>query len=416
MTEQRTTDVLVVGAGPAGASTAFWLADRGHDVVVLERRTMPRDKTCGDALTPRAVRQLVDMGLEERVREFHHTEGVRFTGDERELAIGWPTHPDHPAHGLVARRRDLDAMVIERARAAGATVLEGHEAIEPIVRRGFVRGAVVGTPSREPLEIRARFVVVADGANSRFGRALGTFRTREWPYGTAIRSYWTSPRHDEPWLESSLDLTARDGTPIPGYGWVFPLGDGTVNVGAGLLSTFRDFKSVNTTHLLDAHVARIADAWGLDPARPEVPPVSGRVPMGSSVGPSAGPTYLVVGDAAGAVNPFNGDGIGPAYETGRLAATVLDEALVEHDATALQRYPRLVDDTFGEYFKLARLFARLLGKPRVMRSFSGLGVRSEPAMEAMFRIMSNSLRTEERGAAERAYRTAAMLARLLPKS
>ena len=154
---------------------------------------------------------------------------------------------------------------------------------------------------------------------------------------------------------------------MPGYGWIFPVGDGTVNIGVGLLSTFRDFKSVNTTHLLDAYAHQIADRWEIDAAHPDGRPVSGRIPMGGSVGPKAGPTYLVVGDAAGSVNPFNGEGIDYAYETARMAADVIHEALAERDATALQRYPKLLDDEYGQYFKVARLFARVIGRPVLMR-------------------------------------------------
>ena len=143
----------------------------------------------------------------------------------------------------------------------------------------------------------AKYVVVADGANSRFGRSLGTFRAREWPYGTAIRSYWETPRSDEAWLESSLDLCDRNGHPVPGFGWVFPLGNGTANIGVGLLSTYRDFKGVNTTHLLESFAQHVAERWEIDPDRPTRTAVSGRVPIGGSVSPNAGPTYLVVGDA-----------------------------------------------------------------------------------------------------------------------
>ena len=223
----------------------------------------------------------------------------------------------------------------------GATLWQGAEAVAPVIDRGFVRGAVVRRrEAGAPETVRARYVVVADGANSRFGRALGTFRTREWPYGTAIRGYWESPLHDEPWIESALDVKDRAGNPLPGYGWIFPVGDGTVNVGVGLLSTFRDFKSVNTTHLLHEYVATAPPYWELRPAEGCGKPTSGRLPMGGSVGPKAGPTWLVVGDAAGTVNPFNGEGIDYAYETGRIAAEVLHEALAGNDPLVLTTYER----------------------------------------------------------------------------
>ena len=287
------TDVLVVGGGPAGAAAGYWLARQGHDVTVIERKTFPREKTCGDGLTPRAVHQLDEMGLTSGLERFHRYHGLRATGMGRELELEWPSHPVYPSYGYVVRRRDLDAMVADNAVAAGAKLLEGHEAMHPIVDRGFVRGATVARQDGSSVDIRAEFTIVADGANSRFGRALGTSRTREWPYGTAIRTYWQSPRHAEPWIESALDVKDRNGNPMPGYGWIFPVGDGTVNIGVGLLSTFRDFKSVNTTHLLDAYARQIAERWEIDPDRPECRPTSGRIPMGGSVGPKAGPTYLV---------------------------------------------------------------------------------------------------------------------------
>ncbi len=406
----------MIGGGPAGASAAYWLARYGHQVTVVERKSFPREKTCGDGLTPRAVHQLNEMGLGDQLAQFHKYNGLRATGMGRQLELQWPSHPVYPQYGYVVRRRELDTMVARNAVAAGATLLEGHEALQPIVDRGFVRGAVVQPPTGEPIEIRARYVVVADGANSRFGRSLGTFRTREWPYGTAIRTYWETPRHAEPWIESALDVKDRNGNPMPGYGWIFPVGDGTVNIGVGLLSTFREFKSVNTTHLLDAYAHQVADRWEITPDRPECKATSGRIPMGGSVGPKAGPSYLVIGDAAGSVNPFNGEGIDYAYETARMAAQVLHEAIDGGDPTALQRYPSLLDDEYGEYFKVARLFARVIGRPALMRELTRTGMHSRTLMEWVLRIMANLLRPDELGPAELAYKAAAKLVRLAPNA
>jgi geranylgeranyl reductase family protein len=410
------TDVLVIGGGPAGASAAYWLAKLGHEVTVVERKAFPREKTCGDGLTPRAVHQLNEMGLGDQLAQFHRYNGLRATGMGRQLELEWPKHPVYPQYGYVVRRRELDTMVARNAVAAGATLLEGHDALQPIVDRGFVRGAVVQPSIGDPLEIRARYVVVADGANSRFGRALGTFRTREWPYGTAIRTYWETPRHAEPWIESALDVKDRNGNPMPGYGWIFPVGDGTVNIGVGLLSTFREFKSVNTTHLLDAYAHQVAERWEIDADHPECKATSGRIPMGGSVGPKAGPSYLVIGDAAGSVNPFNGEGIDYAYETARMAAQVLHEALDAGDPTALQRYPSMLETEYGEYFKVARLFARVIGRPALMRELTRVGMHSRTLMEWVLRIMANLLRPDELGPAEMAYKAAANLVKLAPNA
>ena len=308
-------------------------------------------------------------------------------------------------------------MVARNAVAAGATLLEGHEALAPVLERGFVRGATVQSKDSDtPFDITARYVIVADGANSRFGRSLGTFRTKEWPYGTAIRTYWETPRHAEPWIESALDVKDRNGNPMPGYGWIFPVGDGTVNIGVGLLSTFRDFKSVNTTHLLDAYAHMVADRWEIDPDHPTLKATARRIPMGGSVGPKSGPTYLVIGDAAGSANPFNGDGIDYAYETARMAAEVLTDAIRNNDPAALQRYQMLIDDEYGQYFKVARLFARIIGRPVIMRELSRVGMQSRTLMEWVVRIMANLLRPDEIGPAEVAYKAAAAIVRLTPNA
>ena len=246
------------------------------------------------------------------------------------LELAWPEHPDFPSYGYVVRRRELDEMVAEQAVKAGRDDLAGRRGGRARRRRRPARrrdGARQGL-ERASCPVRARYVVVADGANSRFGRALGTARDRSFPLGMAIRGYFTSPFHDEPWIESHLDIRDRDGNHLPGYGWIFPVGDGTVNVGVGLLSTFQGWKNVNTTPpdggvLRDR--ARPAGASRADTATGA--PTGGRLPTGGSVTPRVGPTFVVAGDAAGLVNPFNGEGISVAYETGRLAADAVDLAL-----------------------------------------------------------------------------------------
>ncbi|MBW3574148.1 MAG: geranylgeranyl reductase family protein [Actinobacteria bacterium] len=409
--------MVVVGGGPAGAAAAYWLADAGHDVVVVERKTFPRDKTCGDGLTPRAVRQLSDMGLEGQVAAASHRfDGLRAVAHGITLELPWPEHPHFPAHGYVVRRRHLDQLVAEHAVKAGATLWQGSEALGPVLDRGLVAGAVVRRgPDAEPVEVRARYVVVADGANSRFGRTLGTSRNRSYPQGMAIRGYWRSPLHDDPWIESVLDVRDRSGASLPGYGWIFPVGDGTVNVGIGLLSTFRNWKQVNTSHLMAEFAATAPAHWGISPETQVGQPTGGRLPMAGSVGPKVGPTWLAVGDAAGSVNPFNGEGIDYAYETGRMAASVLDEALSTGDGLALQGYPELLQREFGLYFKVARGFAALIGRPMLMRELTRVGMQSQSLMEWVLRIMANLLRPEEIGPAEAAYKAAAALARLVPE-
>ena len=129
-------DVVVVGAGPAGSSCGYWLADAGWDVVVVEKKVFPREKTCGDGLTPRAVRQLADMGLEDALAGSHRYTGLRAFGFGHSIEMQWPEHPNFPDYGYTITRHDLDGLVAGRAAEAGATLLQGTEVVAPIVDEG----------------------------------------------------------------------------------------------------------------------------------------------------------------------------------------------------------------------------------------------------------------------------------------
>jgi geranylgeranyl reductase family protein len=408
----RRWEVLVVGAGPGGASCAYWLAKAGHEVVFVEKKAFPRDKTCGDGLTPRSVRQLEDMGLGGELSAHHRYFGLRSHGFGRALELAWPDTPGLPRHGYVVTRKDLDALVAARATKQGAVLWEHTEAVEPLLEDGRVRGArlrATGEGGQEG-EVEARYVVLADGANSRFGWSLGNERQRSYPQGMALRGYWTSPMHDVPWIDSWLDVRDQAGRSVPGYGWVFPLGDGRVNVGVGLLSTSSIWKGANTSRLMDAFCQALPEEWGIRPETSLGPPTGGRLPMGLSVGPRSGRGHLVVGDAAGTINPFNGEGIAYAYETGRLAAYVLDEALSSGNPGALALYEDGLQARYGAYYRVARAFVRAISRPEIMRVCVATGMRDKTLMEWVLRIMSNMLRSDELGPAEGIYKALSALA------
>jgi geranylgeranyl reductase family protein len=416
-------DVVVIGGGPAGSSCAYWLAEAGWDVVVVEKKHFPRVKTCGDGLTPRAVRQLADMGLEDALAGSHKYSGLRAYGFGQSIEMQWPEHPNFPSYGYTITRHDLDGLVAERAVKAGATLLAGTEVVGPIIDEAaglsptlpFLSGVTIkdkdtGTSG----EIHARYVVVADGANSRVGRMLGTERRRDLPLGMALRGYYTSDRHDDPFIESHLDIRDAEGNMVPGYGWIFPMGDGRINVGVGLLSTDKRWKGVNTSHLMDTFVDFAPKSWGMSPETCLGPPTGGKLPMGLSVGPRAGGNVILAGDAAGTINPFNGEGIAYGYETGRLAAAALGHALTGEGLRALTDYDRQLDAAYGAYYKVARAFVHLISNPQAMKVCVGLGMRSELLMTQLLRIMANLMRPDAAGPAELGFRAMELVSRLLP--
>ena len=246
-------DVVVVGGRPSGAATAHYLATRGHSVVVCEKKTFPREKTCGDGLTPRAVKVLSEMGLSEELSTWERVEGLRVHAAGRTLELPFPQLDAWDEFGLVKPRKDLDKVVLDNAESYGAKVLYGTQVVEPIFDKGVCSG-VVARRDGDTEEIRAKWVVCAEGAATKFGRSLGRVRDLSYPMGLAIRQYFQSPMEHSGWFEAYLDVRTQEDS-LPGYGWVFPVGDGTVNAGVGLLSTFGGWREVNLHDLQRRFVA-----------------------------------------------------------------------------------------------------------------------------------------------------------------
>lgn len=409
----KSPSVLVVGGGPAGSAAAFWLARAGHEVLVVEKKEYPRDKTCGDGLTPRAIKQLQDMGFDFDVVEFHKVTGLRsYAGDDLMLELEWPDHSVFPNWGGVIRRRDLDGQVATLAEKQGARVLEKTTAT-PIIEDGFLKA--VQLRNGEGLEtVTPEMTIIADGSMNRFGRELGTARRKDYPMGLAARGYYSSPRSTDPFLESQLDMRDSSGATMPGYGWVFPLGDGTVNVGVGLLSTFKRWKHVNTTHMMRDYASVAPSYWGLSDESQLTKPVGGKLTMSFSKGPLVGANWLTIGDAAGAINPWNGEGISYAYETGRIAADHISDAIERNDPGLLKRYPQFLQDEYGLYYKMARVFVKAIGNPPLMRALAHTGLRSRPLMEWTLKVMANLLDPDDKHMGERTYDALAGLVAALP--
>jgi geranylgeranyl reductase family protein len=390
------TDVLVVGAGPAGSAAAAWAARAGHDVVLADAAVFPRDKACGDGLTPRAIAELDQLGLGAWVRGRGRNRGLRASGFGQELLLPWPGG-SLPDHGGAVPRTELDARIRAVALESGAVPLEGARAVG-VERDGERVTGVVFTSGGQRTVVRCSRLVVADGARSPLGRVLGRVWHRETAYGVAARAYVHSGRSDDEWISSHLELRGIDGELLSGYGWVFPLGDGQVNIGVGTLATGKRPAGVQLRTLLDVYAGARRDDWQLD--GPVRAPASALLPMGGAVSGVAGRNWALVGDAAGCVNPLNGEGIDYGLETGRVVVGLFD------DDDWTQAWPATLRRHYGEAFSIARRLAGLLTVPRLLPAAGPVGMRSRALMTVALRVMGNLVTEEDRDAVARLWRWA----------
>jgi menaquinone-9 beta-reductase len=403
-TATDTADVIVVGAGPAGSATAYYLASAGLDVLVLEKSHFPREKVCGDGLAPRAVKALTGMGVPLGQDDgWVRSRGLRIIGGGGRIELDWPELSSFPGYSLVRSRLDFDQMLARHAEKAGARVLEGVNVTGPL--RDDRTGRVIGvtaqqTENGEKLErnARGRVVVAADGNSSRLSVALGLHKRDDRPLGVAVRSYYTSPRHDDEYLEAWLDLW--DGEKLlPGYGWIFGMGDGTSNVGLGLLNTSEAFGNIDYRALLRRWLAGMPAEWGLTEENRTQPVRGAALPMGFNRTPHYTDGVLLAGDSGGMVNPFNGEGIGYALEAGEIAARTIVQALARPTAAdaeaVLRTYPRQLKDAWGGYYTLGRTFVNMIGHPAFMRFATRHGVKRPYIMRFTMKLLGNL--TEARG-------------------
>jgi flavin-dependent dehydrogenase len=297
----------------------------------------------------------------------------------------------------VRTRYEFDHLLVDRAVQAGARFRQGVEATAVLRHGPWVSGAVARTGGANE-EVRARFVVAADGASSRFAAQAGVARDATRPLGIAARRYYRSPRPQQRVLEAFVNLPDEPTSGVmAGYGWIFPLGDGVVNVGAGLLNTFTRFNEVSAQKLFRQFVDALPPEWGFSEDTATGPLLSGPIPMAMNRRPLAVPGMLLVGDAGGLVNPFNGEGISEAVESGVVGAEVALAAVDGRGPRDLSEYERRLDALWGPYYRLGRTFVRLIGRPRVMRTLTGVGMRVPPVMEFAFKLLANLYREEGGG-------------------
>jgi menaquinone-9 beta-reductase len=414
-------DVIVVGAGPAGSTAAYHLATAGLDVLLLEKTSFPREKVCGDGLTPRAVKALTAMGIPvEPGNGWLINKGLRIIGGGGRIELAWPDLSSFPGYGTVRTRTDFDQLLARHAQKAGVRLLENISVTGPTIdeRTGEVTGVTAreaaapaegaGRASKRPegaqRNFGARLVLAADGNSSRLSIAMGLRTRPDRPLGVAVRTYYKTPRHDDDYLEAWLDLW--DGRQLlPGYGWIFGMGDGTSNVGLGLLNTSDAFGNIDYRALLKRWLASMPPEWGFAEENRTQPVRGAALPMGFNRTPHYTRGLVLVGDAGGMVNPFNGEGIAYAMESGELAARSIVQALARPTAAGtervLQSYPAALKQAYGGYYTLGRTFVKAIGHPSFMKFATRQGIKRPAVMRMTMKLLGNLTEPRDGDAVDR---------------
>jgi menaquinone-9 beta-reductase len=388
------SDVVVIGAGPAGSSAAAWAARSGRDVLVVDSAEFPRDKACGDGLTPRAVAELELLGLGDWLDGHIRHHGLRMSGFGADVEIAWPG-PSFPPTSSAVPRTELDDRIRSVAADEGAKMRLG---VKAVAANHDSSGRVSAVVLDDGTEVSCRELIVADGVRSTLGRTLGREWHRETVYGTAIRGYIATPRANEPWITSHLELRSPDGDILPGYGWIFPLGNGEVNIGVGALATAKRPADAALRPLMSYYTALRRDEWGFT-GEPRAG-LSALLPMGGAVSGVAGPNWMLIGDAAACVNPLNGEGIDYGLETGRLAAELLGTG----DLSTV--WPAQLQRHYARGFSVARRLGLLLTLPRFLPATGPMAMRSHFLMGIAVRVMGNLVTDEDADWIARVWRLA----------
>lgn len=383
-------DIAIIGGGPGGSAAAISAARAGLRVVLCEKGPYGRDKVCGDGLTPRAIAALNELGIDHSVA--HRIDGLRMIAGKKQRELAWPTTDRFPNHGAVWPRQRFDNHLLDVAIAAGADVRFDAEAL-PVIEDSKVVGITVNGEV-----LRSSLVILATGAQGAAAKMLGAVRDPDETFGLAIRAYAPTPRHAERHLEACLSLRDEHGTPIPGYGWMFPAGDGTVNIGVGALSTMKGFKKLNLNTLLDQYASIVRDSWSLGDYVDK--PRAWRLPM--SCVRRHGQGWVAIGDAAGFVNPMNGEGIDYALESGALVV----KCFLDDPATASTSYDRQVGERFDSFLRTGRRFSFIIGHPWLLRPGLRVAVGTQAAADITLAVMGNLIDSSTPGAAGRVMRLA----------
>ncbi|MDR0488065.1 MAG: geranylgeranyl reductase family protein [Propionibacteriaceae bacterium] len=416
-TEERTrSDVVVVGAGPGGCATAIHLAKSGLNVTLLEKAEFPRDKICGDGLTPRVLRELAYLGINPETLSWKKNRGLRIHVAKSRYLLEWPESRDFPSIGMAVKRSLFDHFLANQTIKAGVNLVTNANVCKSVEQQG----RITGVETKDGRCFEAPIVVACDGGSARLAVSMGLHRIESRPMGIAVRAYFSSPASNQDWLDSWLELwdgTSKSPRLLPGYAWSFPLGDGTCNVGLGLPDAAR-YRDIDLRDTMSRWLMSLPDSWGFTPDHQLGKIRSAALPMGFNRKPVYSRGLFLVGDAAGAINPFNGEGISYAMESGRFAAEAIIQGYSRGLYTrscerAFAGYASRLGDEWGGYFWLGNLFGRIISNPHVMKIAAHYGLPIPVVRNLTHRMLSHVVDRPSRDTYDRVVNT---LTRMVPQA
>lgn len=385
-------DAIVVGAGPGGSTTAMYLTQAGHRVLLLDKANFPRDKVCGDAIGTRAIAVMRELGIAPLIENEKHAKvyGVVFSSPERKVVqIPFPgTDITTQKGGIVARRIVFDNFLFQHAKKMVENVRENFLVTDLIEENGFVVG-IKGTDleTKQPHEFRAKIVVGADGASSMVATKLGLNNPLPEHECIALRVYYENIADCSP----NIEIHFVDSL-LPGYFWIFPLENNTANVGVGMLTS--DIKKKNIK--LQEEMFRAIQKDPLFKERfknaRQISDVKGwRLPLGSFHRKAHGNGWLLVGDAASLIDPFSGEGVGNAMAAAKHAAKRIDAAIAANDFSEsfLEKYETELWNDLGNELKTSYQLQRMGKIKPLLNLVIGKASRSKEIRETISGMLAN---------------------------
>lgn len=377
--------IIIIGAGPAGSTTALALAKKGISSLLLDQSEFPRDKVCGDALSGKVLLTLkrIDPLLVDGLASESHTldsHGVTFVAPNGKVLMvpfRREANKEKPP-GYISRRYDFDNWLFNNAKNAKGVQTKLNVRIEKFRREG---ADWIISDKEEKNVFRTSLLIAADGAHSRFAKEVGGIQMEDEHYCAGLRAYYKGVKDLDPNGYIELHFVKDF---LPGYFWIFPLPNGYANVGVGMRSDMVSKKKVNLKEdmlRLIRDYAPIRDRF-VD-AELEGPIRGYGLPLGSKKRPLSGDGFILLGDAGSLIDPFTGEGIGNAMISGLKAAETIEALSGNYSAAALQMYDDAVYKRLWPELSLSKKMQELVKYPWLFNLVVNKAVRSKTLRETI---------------------------------